>query len=174
MVEPASGAYAALLAMVFVTACAGPENPINPVPSGAASSPALQTGCDDGFLAAADGESVPGRNDPAILRQRAVRIDASKLESGPARITLNLFDNACLVAVRDQASTGEAVGAAWTGTIEGVPGSSATFVIQSGVLIGSIVSPPKAYQVRPVRGDIYVVTEVDPSKYPNERNPGTP
>jgi hypothetical protein len=106
------------------------------------------------------------------VRQRAVRIDFSRLEPSAPRLTLNLFDDVCLVAVRQQPAEGVPAGQVWTGTIEGVEGSSVTLVTESGAVIGNIVSPPRTYQIRVLRDDVHLVNEVDPSKYPNERNPG--
>jgi hypothetical protein len=167
---PAAGARIALMAM-SIAGCAGPDTMINPAPSAAALTNSESRACDEGIFTAADAGTIDVRKDPALVRQRAVRIDFSKLDAGSARLTLNLFDDVCLVAVRDRAVPEPSAGQVWTGTIEGVAGSSVTIVTTSHAATGNIVSPPHTYQVRVLRDDLHLVNQVDPSKYPNEKNP---
>ncbi|MGH9370294.1 MAG: hypothetical protein ACRD15_02050 [Vicinamibacterales bacterium] len=110
--------------------------------------------------------------DPVLMRQRAVRIDFSQLETSPNRLALNLFDDVCLIAIRDRAAPAEAGTDVWSGSIEGVPNSSVTLVTTSGTVIGTVISPPGAYQIRLLRDDVHLVNQVDPSKYPKEKLPG--
>jgi hypothetical protein len=168
---PAAGARLALMAMLTVGGCAGPDTMINPAPSAAALTSLESRACDDGIFTAADAAMIDVRKDPAVVRQRAVQIDFSKLDAGAPRLILNLFDDVCLVAVRDHSAPEASTGQVWTGTIEGVARSSVTIVTASHAATGNIVSPPHTYQIRVLRDDLHLVNQVDPSKYPNEQNP---
>jgi hypothetical protein len=101
------------------------------------------------------------------MRRRAVRIDLAQLDGTRDTVSLNLFDDVCLVAMRT--SGGQAESGIWVGTIAGVPESRVTLVTKSGTVIGTIVSPPDAFQIRFLRDDVDIVTQVDPSKYPKEK-----
>jgi hypothetical protein len=169
--EPRAGAHIALMVMLTCAGCVGPDTMINPAPSAAGITNSEQRACNDGVFTAADAVPIDVRKDPAVVRQRTVRIDFSKLDATAARVTLNLFHDVCLVAVRDQSAPEAGAGEVWTGTIEGVAGSSVTIVTTSHAATGNIVSPPHTYQIRVLRDDVHLVNEVDPSKYPNEKNP---
>ena len=122
--------------------------------------------CRDGVFTPADGVTIDVRRDPALVRQRAVRVDFARMGASAERLVLNLFDNVCLTAVRDRRP---ANADQWTGAIEGVPNSTVTIVTSGGTAIGSIVSPPRTFQIRLLRDDIHLINEVDPSKYPKEK-----
>ena len=131
-----------------------------PRPSGSAS-------CQDGIFTAVEGVTIDVRRDPALLRQRAVRVDFARMETSTDRLVLNLFDNVCLTAVRDRNAAPKPD--TWTGVIEGVQNSRVTMVTTGRTAIGTIVSPPRTFQIRLLRDDIHLVNEVDPSKYPKEK-----
>ena len=172
IVQSPAAAHTVLIALLTVGGCAGPGSISNPAPSAATMSSTERRECTDGIFSAADGEKIDVRKDPALVRQRAVRIDFTRLTGSAPRLTLNLFDDVCLVAVRDRAGEGAPEGQVWTGTIEGVTGSSVTLVTESRAVMGNVVSPPRTYQIRVLRDGVHLVNEVDPSKYPNEKNPG--
>ncbi|MGH9310713.1 MAG: hypothetical protein ACRD1U_15160 [Vicinamibacterales bacterium] len=169
--EPPAGAHIVLMAMLTIAGCAGPDTMINPAPSAAARTNSEQLACDNGIFTAVDAATIDIRKDPALVRQRAVRVDFSKLDASAPRVTLNLFEDVCLTAVRDQSAPEAPAGQVWTGTIEGVAGSSVTIVTAAHAATGNIVSPPHTYQIRVLRDDVHLVNQVDPSKYPNEKNP---
>jgi hypothetical protein len=129
------------------------------------------SGCTGGIFALARGAKIDTRKDPILIRERAVTVEFSKLEPFPARLVLNLFDDVCVVAIRDR---GDAPGDVWTGTVEGSKNSSVSLVIKSRTVIGSIVSPPKHFQIRLLRDSVHVVRQVDPSKSPRESPPRVP
>jgi hypothetical protein len=127
--------------------------------------------CAEGIFSPADDATIDVRKDPALIRQRAVRVDFARLETMPSEVSLNLFDDVCLVATRDETGAGQPGGEVWTGTIRGVPQSNVTLVLTSRTLIGTVISPPRAFQVRLLRDDVHLVNQVDPSKYPKEKEP---
>jgi hypothetical protein len=174
-------AIAVTLAVAILAACGAsmnstPNSTPNPTrepseqPSGQAGAPPGQTGttsCQEGLFTAVEGVTIDVRKDPALLRQRAVRVDFARMEASPERLVLNLFANVCLTAVRDRKASPNPD--QWTGVIEGVPNSVVTIVTTGRTAIGSIISPPRAFQIRLLRDDIHLINEVDPSKYPKEK-----
>jgi hypothetical protein len=128
-----------------------------------------EAGCHEGIFQPADGVTIETRTDPAVIRQRAVRVDFARLESSPGRVVFNLFDDACLTAVRSPAAGTPSPADAWRGTVEGVANSNVTMVTASRTMIATIVAPPRTYQVRLMRDDVHLVNELDPSKYPKEK-----
>jgi hypothetical protein len=123
--------------------------------------------CPGGIFTPADGVTTDVRTDPALLRQRAVRVDFSRIEASAARLVLNLFEDVCLNAVRDPEAPPKPD--MWTGGVEGVQNSRITIVTTGRTAIGTIVSPPRTFQIRLLRDDIHLINEVDPSKYPREK-----
>jgi hypothetical protein len=111
--------------------------------------------------------------DAATVRERVVSFDVEKVQAMPARLDLNLFDDVCLVAVRQSAAEPGPV-PVWSGSVEGAPGSQVTFIFNPGAAAGSIVAPPRAFNVEPVRDGVYRIREIDVTRYPNEQPPVTP
>jgi hypothetical protein len=169
-------AITVILAAALLAACGASMSPTRDRDPGEQASgqagappagPAGTASCQEGLFTAADDVKIDVRKDPALLRQRAVRVDFARMEASPARLVLNLFDNVCLTAMRDpNAPPGPDQ---WIGVIEGVPHSAVTIVTSGRTAIGSIVSPPRTFQIRLLRDDIHLINEVDPSKYPREK-----
>ena len=136
-----------------------------------APSPAQSRDCSGGLFTPAEGIDIEVRKDPALVRRRAVRVDFVRLEQSPETLILNLFDDVCLTAVRQQGVSARPESDVWTGAVEGVPNSSVTLVTTSRTLIGTIISPPDSYQIRLLRDDVHLVNQVDPSKYPHDKQP---
>jgi uncharacterized protein YkwD len=76
-------------------------------------------------------------------------------------ITLNLFDDVYLTAVRDHAEINTSEGFAWIGTIEGMADSHITLVVENEKLSGTITLPDLIYQIRPIEGAIHSIREID-------------
>jgi hypothetical protein len=112
--------------------------------------------------------SLPAAPDVATLRSRAVRIDMAQVRSMPDRLVLNVFDDTCLRAVRQPDPSGASPVPVWTGTVDGVPGSTVSIVLNENIVVASIAHAPSAFVVEPWAGDVYRVREVDPSRYPRE------
>ena len=107
------------------------------------------------------------------MRERAVTFDVGQVQAMPARLNLNLFDDVCVVAVRQSNAEAGPV-PVWNGSIEGVPGSQVTIIFNPGAAAGSIVIPPQAFNLELVRDGVYRISEVDVTRYPNELPPMTP
>ena len=113
------------------------------------------------------------RTPPAVVRQRAVTVNLAQAASSPDRLTLNLFDDVCLVARRDASRSDPATGV-WAGTIEGSPDGTVTLVIRGEALVGSVSSPPQSFQIQYYRDGVHLVNQVDASKFPPEMPPTAP
>jgi hypothetical protein len=113
------------------------------------------------------------RTHPAVVRQRAVTVNLAQVASSPDRLTLNLFDDVCLVARRDASRSDPATGV-WAGTIEGWPDGTVTLVIRGEALVGSVSSPPRSFQIQYYRDGVHLVNQVDASKFPPEMPPTAP
>jgi hypothetical protein len=114
-----------------------------------------------------------GRTHAAVVRQRAVTVDVAQVASSADRLTLNLFDDVCLVARRDASRSDPATGV-WAGTIEGWPDGTVTLVIKDEALVGSVSTPPQSFQIQYYRDGVHLVNQVDASKFPNEMPPTAP
>lgn len=150
-----------------------PRNPGKPIaaPPRAKSVPVRrQEDCKNGLFTPAKPGPRPKRL--AIVRQRSVTVDFAKLRQ-TAPLRLNLFDDACVIAIHDPKGSNQTTGV-WVGTIEGEPNGSVTLVTKGDALVGTITSASGTYQVQYVGDRVHVVNQVDPSKYPNERPPTSP
>jgi hypothetical protein len=119
--------------------------------------------------------------DPTVFRSRFVRLNSraaalygaqSKADgAGSDVMVLNLFDDVTLKAVMDQREFRSSTSFTSVGHIEGVPGSSVTFVMEDGVMAGNIRTPSAYYQLRYVAPDLHAVRQIDESRYPQEGDP---
>jgi hypothetical protein len=110
--------------------------------------------------------------EPVVLRSRLVEIRFDMLApgsdpaAGPGRISLNLFDDASLVAVRERIDPAEGGGYVWVGRVEGAQNSEVTLAVGDGVMIGNIRADAAVYQVRFAGGGAHTVSQIDPSRFP--------
>jgi len=135
--------------------------------------------------------------DPTVVRSRILTLVPSyfnkttrNLAMGgvtpSSLIRLNLFENKILLlnlketpTVNDNYATSEKSQiqmdnnkkANWTGTVDGDEGSLATFVIKKNSMTGNIHYQGRVYQIRSLGKGIHSVTEIDPSKFPDELPP---
>ena len=128
--------------------------------------------CSGGLFTVSDVKPADRRH-AAVVRQRAVTLNVAQVASSPDRLTLNLFDDVCLVARRDASRSDPATGV-WAGTIEGSPDSTVTLVIRGEALVGSVSSPPQSFQIQYYRDGVHLVNQVDASKFPPEMPPTAP
>ena len=153
-----------------------PQDASPPAPPSSTASAPQQTragACADGILRVAEAGHLPPSADRATVRERAVTIDVERLRAMPDRLTLNLFDDACLVAVRRGGDVAGPV-PVWNGSVEGVEGSQVTIVLNDNVVSGSVATPSQSFQIELVADAMHRVREVDASRYPNEHPPLTP
>jgi hypothetical protein len=158
-----------------MTSDQAPVQPRTPAaaPDQPAPQPPVATPCKDGIFHASNIGGIDRSPDAATVRDRIVTFDVEKVETLPARLDLNLFDDVCVVAVRRPDAVAGPV-PVWTGSIEGVPGSQVTIVFNPGAVAGSVVMPPRAFNLEMVRDGVYRIREVDVTRYPNEQPPMTP
>ena len=153
------------------------QSPPAPATPSAASEPQPQPPavdpCKGGLFRAVNAGAIDRSTDAATVRERVVSFDVGTVQAMPARLDLNLFDDVCVVAVRQLDAEAGPV-PVWTGSIEGVPGSQVTIIFNPGAAAGSIVMPPQAFNLELVRDGYYRIREVDVTKYPNELPPMTP
>lgn len=114
-----------------------------------------------------------GRTHPAVMRQRAVTVNVAHVETSPERLTLNLFDDVCLVAKKDASRSDPPTGV-WSGIIEGSSSGTVTLVMKDGALVGSVSVPPQSFQIQYLRDGVHLVNQVDASKFPPEMPPSAP
>jgi len=148
-----------------VTSSAAPDQPAPQTPAAAP--------CKGGLFRAVNAGVIGPSPDAATVRERVVSFDVEQVQAMPARLDLNLFDDVCVVAVRQPDAEAGPV-PVWTGSIEGIPGSQVTIIFNPGAAAGSIVMPPQAFNLEMVRDGVYRIREVDVTRYPNEAPPMTP
>ena len=163
--------------------CVEKSGPLQPDPvtvEAAQAARAGVAGCDTGLFTASNAQgTVDLGDDPSIVRRRFVTVDFSRLSmeanttDGPDQLTLNLFNDLCLVAVRDREG-GVGGPSAWLGRVEGAPGSQVTLVSLDGSLAGTIDTNGALYSVRDVGGGVHAVLQIDQSQFPQEVPPVAP
>ena len=115
----------------------------------------------------------PFPEDRTVLRQRWVGVDLGRL-SGDEPVALNLFPDACHLAIREGFEQTGPRSFVWTGRIGDGEGSQATFVAVEGVLAGSITAGGAFYNLRYSRDGIYLLAQVDQAAFPPENPPPPP
>ena len=99
-----------------------------------------------------------------------VRFNVLQAVADPAlsadRVVLTLLDGVTVTAVEQRVNWMAPDRYVWVGTVEGVPGSQVSLVVNKGVLVGEVTMGGQAYQVRPVRENKHLVFEVDRSAFP--------
>lgn len=112
--------------------------------------------------------------DDTALRHRLVTIDfgmldrvhaaATRPNSPPGPLTLNLFDGASHELIVDMAEPTFSGGYAISGRIAGDPQGSATLVVNGPTVAGSVRTTTGTWRISPAGGGHYEITEIDPSK----------
>lgn len=115
------------------------------------------------------------RPDDITIRQREVTIDfdmlalarasVSEPTRSPAKLTLNLFDDAVLTAIVDRTAPTSS-GYSLSGRIEGMELGTMTLVVNGSVVAGSVRTPVGTFQIMSVGKQLYAISEVDESKLP--------
>ena len=112
------------------------------------------------------------------VRSRSVGINFDAL-SGPQgdvgsqslkgnTIQMNLFEDAVYDVVVDSVQASASGGTAWNGHIDGVIPSYAYMVYTDDVFAAHIASPEGVYEVQYAAGDVYTVSQLDHSLYPDD------
>ncbi|HZO29881.1 MAG TPA: hypothetical protein VFH48_28240 [Chloroflexota bacterium] len=108
---------------------------------------------------------------PTVVRSRFVEVDFGRLRGGPegppGELTLNLFDDAVLIASLDHlesASSGS--GFVWVGKVQGAATSEVTLVVGDGMLTGNVMADGATYQIRFAGNGVHVVLQTEPGSFP--------
>ncbi len=102
----------------------------------------------------------PSLNSPAVSRSRNVAVHTALLNQSEI-LTLNLFSDVNLTAVRDQLETSFQGHTTWTGRIADTPFSEVTLVNVGEVVIGNISLPDAFYQIRYLGNGTHVVQQAN-------------
>jgi len=115
---------------------------------------------------------------PAVIRQRSMRLalDAQDDSQGAAEselaraeaLTITLFPDAQLLAVRTQLDVLSHDSFNWIGTIDSSPAGLVILSAVKGVVGGSVTTPGKRYRIRYMRDDLYVVQELAEEALPED------
>jgi hypothetical protein len=130
-------------------------------------SPPLLEPADPGDVAGAPQE--PAKVIPGRARQAKVNVAAL----GASRLTLNLFGDTQLTAVRERVDQHLAGGLAWVGHIEGQPGSEVVLAAKGTVLMGTVDLVDRSFEIVYVAGNTHAVRELDPNGIPDQFEPAT-
>ena len=147
-----------------------------PLSAGAAC--AVPRACAGGIFAdtARRGSVAPSAS-PTVRRQRRVEIDFGRVFPGgdgrsaaraAERLTLNLFADVCVTAVRDRAADLGGGKVQWEGHVPGGLPGSATVIVDDGLMVGTIRIDRDVYEIRYLGDGVHVVTDVDASKFPRD------
>lgn len=116
---------------------------------------------------------------PTVIRSRTVTLNLTPVmdKSGSTEeetVTLNLFDDVTLTAVKDRFQVNSPTQQVWIGHIKDRDFSQVIMVMDKGQMAANIVMPGARYHVRPLDGAIHVVREIDTSAFPPELPPIKP
>lgn len=120
--------------------------------------------------------------DPAILRQRVVRVDLAALDAAAdaatrghghagVRLSLNLFPGTAPITELDEIRSETPASLSWIGHLVGRPGGAVTLVWGDGVLTGHLWRGDEAYRIRYAGNGLHVIEELDPAAFPAEADP---
>ena len=104
-------------------------------------------------------------------RARQVGVNLGALEDDT--LTLKLFDDLELVAVRDRIAQVQG-GQAWVGRIEGDPDSEVILAVKGNTLMGTVATDGRLFEIVFVNGDTHAVREIDLTQLPPEDPPQAP
>ena len=119
--------------------------------------------------------ATPPPPDDITIRRRQVTIDLDTLAmaraaardpaGGPAKLTLNLFDDAILTAVVDRTAP-TSTGYSLSGRIENMEHGTMTLVVNGTVVVGAVHTPSGTYRISGGAANPYEISQVDESKLP--------
>jgi hypothetical protein len=123
----------------------------------------------------------PGSVDPdprsTVRRARRVEIDFGRVfpgGEGPSaagaaeRLTLNLFPDVCLIALRERVTDLRNGKVQWEGRVPGASPGTVSLIIDSRLMVGTLRIDREVYEIRYLGDGVHVVTDVDPSKFPRD------
>lgn len=130
---------------------------------------------------------APASSRPAsatVLRTRYVEIDFARLggttragaATSAARVTLNLFADVTLTAMRERVEPSTiANGYSWIGRVEGMADlSSVTLVVKDGVLTGLVIVPDGSHEIHSTGNSVHAIDEINRGAFPKDLHPVPP
>jgi hypothetical protein len=120
-------------------------------------------------------------SDPAVMRERFVKIDSDALARGDPTapggskvLVLNLFEDAVFTAILERVEFSRSGSQTLFGRLDGIQGSSVMLVVKAGVVIGDIRLPRALYQLGYVGDGVHAIRQIDPSAFPDDEPPAPP
>lgn len=113
---------------------------------------------------------------PEVKRSHVVQLHLERLMAAPflngdQKITLNLFENMIVVAVKDRLEKRSLDSYTWFGHIVDLPRSQVILTVEKGAMAGNItlqdqdLRNQKNYQIRPLPEGLYEIREIDQSAF---------
>jgi hypothetical protein len=135
-----------------------------------------QSGCAGGIFAdspRSDATAPPSSTDRGA---RPVQIDFGQVFPGGAgsaahtapTLTLNLFPDVCVTAIRERATDVAPGQVQWTGRLEGAASGRVLLVIDGPVMVGTVRLDARVFRISYLGDGIHVVAEIDPSAFPKD------
>jgi len=84
------------------------------------------------------------------------------------RLTLNLFPDACVIAVRERATDLGPGKVQWEGRVSGASLSSVTLIIDDTLMIGTVRIDREVFQIRYLGEGVHAVVDIDQSAFPRD------
>ena len=117
---------------------------------------------------------VEAEKAPGTIRSRQVTANLDILgdaKSPAEKIVLNLFSDLSPTVLFERSEINILGSYTWIGHIEESPEVKVILVVTDNVLMGSLSSPSGSYQIMPLGGDLYEISEIDQSRFPDELEP---
>jgi hypothetical protein len=121
--------------------------------------------------------SVDPGSSRTIRRLRRVEIDFSRVFPGgdpPSaaraadRVTLNLFPDVCVIAVRERATDLGPGRVQWEGRVPGASNGTVTLILDDKLMIGTVRIDREVYQIRYLGDGVHAVVDIDQSAFPRD------
>jgi hypothetical protein len=123
----------------------------------------------------------PGSVDPGsprtVRRLRRVEVDFGRVFPGGERpsaaraadrITLNLFPDVCVLAVRDRATDLGPGRVQWEGRVPAASHGTVTLVIDDRLMVGTVRIDREIFEIRYLGDGVHAVADIDQSKFPRD------
>ena len=101
------------------------------------------------------GRAFPGGDPPSAAR-------------AAERMTLNLFPDACVVALRERVTDLGPGRVQWEGRVPGTSHGTVTLVTDDRVMVGTVRLDRETFEIRYLGDGVHAVTAIDQSGYPRD------
>ena len=112
-----------------------------------------------------------------VRRLRRVEVDVGRVFPGGAppsaaraadRVTLDLFPDVCVTAIREQATDLAPGKVQWIGRVEGAPHGTAILVIDDTLMVGTVTIDRQVFRISYVGDGVHAVADIDQSAFPRD------